>query len=75
MNALNKRYLQRCLVLAAAMLALSGPVRAVEPAEALELAVEAATMPSEVEDWQRLLINGSNPLPSLPWSLPRWKTA
>ena len=63
MNALNKRYLQRCLVLAAAMLALSGPVRAVEPAEALELAVEAATMPSEVEDWQRLLINGSNPLP------------
>ena len=63
MNPLNKRYLQRCLVLAAAMLALSGPVRAVEPAEALELAVEAATMPSEVEDWQRLLINGSNPLP------------
>ena len=63
MNALNKRYLQRCLVLAAAMLALSGPVRAVEPAEALELAVEAATMQSEVEDWQRLLINGSNPLP------------
>ena len=31
MYPLNKRYLQRCLVLAAAMLALSGPVRAVEP--------------------------------------------
>ena len=63
MNALNKRGLKQYLLLAAAILALGGPVRAAEPAEALELAVEAATMPTGTEDWQRLLVNSSNPLP------------
>ncbi len=63
MNRLNKRFSKLCLLLAAVLLVQGVPARAAEPSEEMNLAVEAATMPVGVEEWQMLLVNGNNPLP------------
>ena len=63
MNGLNRCFSKLCLLLAAVLLIQGVPAQAAESSEEMHLAVEAATMPAGVEEWQMLLVNGDNPLP------------
>ena len=63
MNGLNRCFSKLCLLLAAVLLVQGTPAQAAESSEEMHLAVEAATMPTGVEEWQMLLVNGDNPLP------------
>ena len=63
MNGLNRCFSKLCLLLAAVLLAQGTPAQAAESSEEMHLAVEAATTPAGVEEWQMLLVNGDNPLP------------
>ena len=63
MNGLNRCFSKLCLLLAAVLLVQGTPAQAAESSEEMHLAVEAATTPAGVEEWQMLLVNGDNPLP------------
>ena len=60
MNGLNRPFSKLCLLLAAVLLIQGVPAQAAESSEEMHLAVEAATMPAGVEEWQMLLVNASD---------------